>query len=693
MKKIIVALLVMLPAIAFAVGAKPVGTGVTIKQGSTAPAPSGVDRVWVKSSNDHLYFTDSLNVDHDLFSAITGGYATVWQTGAPLTNRSILNFSASFNCVDNPSFSSTDCDLAAYGAGAGTTSNLRSITVDAHGRVQSTTSTSYENFPALSSAATPSGGANLYFNTTDGKFHFVNSSSVDVVVGAISGVAAGSSQVTVSTTAGVATVDVVGANITGITETHVTNLVSDLAGKQATGNYITAITGDGSATGPGSAPFTLASIISAGSGGDASHTVALAYDAKGRLTAVTPTAIAIASTAVSGLGTLAGLNAASLTSNVTGILPVANGGTGANTLASGGVLVGAGTSSPTAVTCSNTGYALTWNGSAWACAAVASSLTFTGDVTGSGSSSIALTVAKVAGVAVTGDFATQYFINSGRSGGQTAYGGSTFNDRMHLEATSFGTVASLSNAFIEIGDSGHTQGIFVGSSTTPNVGGQIGTTVELDGYAVSINSTQNALALSGSNTNGITLSDQTRQLLLVQKNSTFAGTDCTFFYSSALPLYVVSGTAMFRGSTATYLGSDNAPANTLATNTYLSGLTITELGHVATSGTAPTIAAGSGDGTGGSCTISGNDISGYINCTTGTLPSTNATVATVTFNAAYASAPRVVLMLPANAAAAALSGTSQAFINQSGITTTTFAITSGTVALSGSPQWYYQVTQ
>lgn len=42
-----------------------------------------------------------------------------------------------------------------------------------------------------------------------------------------------------------------------IAESQVTNLVSDLAGKQATGNYITALTGDVTASGPGSVAASL----------------------------------------------------------------------------------------------------------------------------------------------------------------------------------------------------------------------------------------------------------------------------------------------------------------------------------------------------------------------------------------------------------------------------------------------------
>lgn len=56
---------------------------------------------------------------------------------------------------------------------------------------------------------------------------------------------------------------------------------------------------------------------------------------------------------------------ADLTTAVSGTLPVANGGTGAATLTSGAVLVGAGTSAISSVAPSTSGNVLTSNGSAW----------------------------------------------------------------------------------------------------------------------------------------------------------------------------------------------------------------------------------------------------------------------------------------------------------------------------------------
>lgn len=116
-------------------------------------------------------------------------------------------------------------------------------------------------------------------------------------------------------------------------------------------------------------------------------------------------------------------------------------------------------------------------------------------------------------------------------------------------------------------------------------------------------------------------------------------------------------------------------------------------GHLATTGTTPGIAIGAGaGGTGASAAITGTDIAGYISVTLGLTPSASGTVVTVTFANTYTTAPRMILITPANTTAALLSGVNMVFVNQAGITATTFAITAGTTALTtGSPQWYYHV--
>jgi len=109
---------------------------------------------------------------------------------------------------------------------------------------------------------------------------------------------------------------------------------------------------------------------------------------------------------------------------------------------------------------------------------------------------------------------------------------------------------------------------------------------------------------------------------------------------------------------------------------------------------APTIAAGAGAGTTPTVSIGSNstDMAGIVNVTTGTTPSgTNATIATITFNTTYGTSPFVQLQ-PANAITALLSGVTMVYVTE---TTTTFAIISGTTALTAATayKWKYHVIQ
>jgi hypothetical protein len=125
-----------------------------------------------------------------------------------------------------------------------------------------------------------------------------------------------------------------------ITESQVTNLVTDLAGKQATGNYITNLTGDATATGPGSVPITLATVnANVGSFGSSTSIPSFTVNAKGLITAASENPV------IAPAGTLSGttLNPTVVSSSLTSVgtitsgtwngtnIAIANGGTGQST--------------------------------------------------------------------------------------------------------------------------------------------------------------------------------------------------------------------------------------------------------------------------------------------------------------------------------------------------------------------------
>ena len=74
-------------------------------------------------------------------------------------------------------------------------------------------------------------------------------------------------------------------------------------------------------------------------------------------------------------GSAASWDAVDVSSEITGTLPVANGGTGATTLTANNVLLGNGTSAPLAVAPSTSGNVLTSNGTTWQSTAPAGAVT------------------------------------------------------------------------------------------------------------------------------------------------------------------------------------------------------------------------------------------------------------------------------------------------------------------------------
>lgn len=107
----------------------------------------------------------------------------------------------------------------------------------------------------------------------------------------------------------------------------------------------------------------------------------------------------------------------------------------------------------------------------------------------------------------------------------------------------------------------------------------------------------------------------------------------------------------------------------------------------------PTIAAGTGAGTSPTVSVTGNDRGGQISVTAGTTPTASATVATVTFGQAFSAAPRAVILTPAGANSAPLSGNAQVYVDSALTTTTAFVLKVGSTALTAATayKWHYAV--
>lgn len=123
-----------------------------------------------------------------------------------------------------------------------------------------------------------------------------------------------------------------------------------------------------------------------------------------------------------------------------------------------------------------------------------------------------------------------------------------------------------------------------------------------------------------------------------------------------------------------------------------SGVTISTT-HLSGLGASPGIAGGTGAGTGPTVSISGSDLAGFITVVAGTTPTASATIATITFSVPYTSAPRCIMIRPANSLTSALGGGEYA--DQASITTNLFifAIQGVTLSAGQTYKWFYNVIQ
>jgi hypothetical protein len=152
-----------------------------------------------------------------------------------------------------------------------------------------------------------------------------------------------------------------------------------------------------------------------------------------------------------------------------------------------------------------------------------------------------------------------------------------------------------------------------------------------------------------------------------------AGTNVTI--TNPYSLKVAAGNSFFLGNITSGIGSSISYTHFLGNNQ---------------STTPPTIAGGTGAGSGPTIAFNGGDQDGSISITTGTTPAgSNATIATFTFGVAFPNNAYVTLV-PGNAITAALSGIGAVYTVP---TTTNFVLTSGTTALAGSTayKWFYHV--
>ena len=149
-------------------------------------------------------------------------------------------------------------------------------------------------------------------------------------------------------------------------------------------------------------------------------------------------------------------------------------------------------------------------------------------------------------------------------------------------------------------------------------------------------------------------------------------------------------------------GATNSTSNTIVlgntsiTKVSTSGAIVTtsdiNAKHLKGNSGALNIAASIGAGTSPSgLTVTGTDMSGIVSLTTGSSPSVNSVLATITYNTAYTTAP-IVVITPANAATASLTAGQAVWID---ISTTGFTINTNATAVVSSTayKWNYVVIQ
>ncbi len=157
--------------------------------------------------------------------------------------------------------------------------------------------------------------------------------------------------------------------------------------------------------------------------------------------------------------------------------------------------------------------------------------------------------------------------------------------------------------------------------------------------------------------------------------------------NSAGSLYTRRIVNLIEGSNATLTVADDD------TNDEIDVTIASASGNIIGGGT-PTVAAGTGAGTGPTISITGTDRAGLVSVTAGSGPAGGiAKIFTVTFSTAFATAPPIVIVTPANQSAAGIASGNTPFVSNS-TTTTKFDFNANSVTgLTNGTQylWYYFV--
>ena len=114
--------------------------------------------------------------------------------------------------------------------------------------------------------------------------------------------------------------------------------------------------------------------------------------------------------------------------------------------------------------------------------------------------------------------------------------------------------------------------------------------------------------------------------------------------------------------------------------------------HLKGNSATPSIATAAGSGTNATVKITGTDMSGVIEVTTGDSTTANEVLASIQYSTAYSSAP-VVIITPGNAPTASLMGTSTVFVGNNTNTNFTLNTNATPLATKTTYKWYYQVIQ